>query len=225
MLHLGAAIVATSLSFVHARRLGLGWSGLWKLVRKSTSLALCYVGFCDRYSLVQSIRAGESGFLSAVYDAVTDWNPHPKRTASELRFLVARYSEPDVADAVCDMYRRDISGELGTDGLERGCISTRVIMAHMSVLDAFRRSQSVDVDLLGVYLQVADDILDIDCDTARHQHNCLQGPRRGEYLRMLVTFVDETDLKAIFPRGTILRMILLRCRTKGRRLLAAQGPI
>lgn len=203
---------ALQLSLQYAKDLEIKPSEIFRYLKKSASLAACYAGFAQNLSRDQAAGAGKAAFLSCAYDVVSDWGKSPA-LCSKFEQILNKEVSVDLADMALGLLNRDLNSGLEYDGLERGIVATRFVLEMMGLKEFFR--DKVDVDELGVNLQIVDDVLDYESDIKAGDQNCLTSLKnRYAYLRQLLDFFDEQRIDALFPHAGVLGIAIRRARNK-----------
>lgn len=190
-----------------------------RYLRKAANLAFCYQGFGSTFNFKQAEGAGSAAFLSCAYDVTTDWRGENPKWQTIFEQIVRREAQPLLANEAIDLYRKDKTGALKHDGLERGIVAFRFILEMMGLTEDF--SKKTNIDNLGILLQIVDDVLDYDNDTATGEINCINSPNGRDYLYQLITEMTDRQIKILFPNSRLLFEIIRNARIKARRLLEA----
>lgn len=181
---------------------------------KSVNLALCYYGFAPRFSLSAASGAAKAAFFCCAYDVVTDWRGFEARALKEFgKILRERVPAPETKLAL-DLLDAELTNHLTQDGLSRGPIALQFVCNLMGFPNK--------TESLGVFLQIVDDVLDLEEDIKEKQVNCLLTERREKYLRMFADYPAD-ELSKQFPNGRVLLAVISRARTKAQALLDHSG--
>lgn len=204
---------AEQLSFRYRRVLDVSTAELPRYHAKALNLAWCYVGFRTRLSLDQAVGAGSAGFISAAYDVVTDWKEEGEKDWVEVfRSILLQEATGEQVNLAMDLLQRDVSDDLKDDGLERGAIALEFVLDMMGIKQEL--AKEVDIYDLGLLLQIVDDVLDYEEDSAAGHTNCLTSNGATFYLQRLRTDLTDGRMDALFPRGHFLRKIVKKARVK-----------
>lgn len=189
---------------------------------KSALLALCYAGFALDNSYEEACGAGKAAFLSCAYDVASDWrDKKDPKWEDEFAKIVRAEVSPELAEMAINLYRDDVNGKLKHDGLERGIVALRFVLEMMGLQSAYEKK--IDVNRLGILLQIVDDVLDYEDDIKAGDENCLNSERKNQYLQMLVDEMTDEKIKTLFPHGDILILTINRARTKAEKMLRESG--
>jgi hypothetical protein len=214
-----AAAVAFYRSARYVRRLGIQPFEIRRYLGKAISLSLCYSEIIPDGGFRASVGAGTAAFLCCAYDVVTDWRAFD---CSSFRcfddVLHEVVSEQATRALALDLYDRERNRALDEDGLERGPIALRFILA-LANANPTQESNEFEVIRLGRLLQIVDDVLDYEDDIAHGDLNCLTSPNRARYLRELISDFEPTEVRRAFGgRSSILAGVIEKARLKAARL-------
>lgn len=219
--HSAAFLVALRLSLSYFRMLRVRRSEAARYLRKSVSLAMCYVGFGGRQSLAEAARAGEAGFYCCAYDVVTDWRGFEEESwRIFVKILRKRKVEDKLVALAFKLHQKESDGALADDGLERGSIALRCVLGLMR---SCRKQICADVDKLGLVCQIVDDVLDYEDDLRRGDPNCLQSENRAKYLDLLISTFTPIETTRLFGADAlVLRIAIKTARQKALELRRAE---
>lgn len=217
LIHILSVASALTLSLRYTSTLTISIREMPRYLRKSFTLALCYVGFVSSQNYHQATRAGIAAFLSCTYDVVTDWRGFAENDISKFDALLQRFAPSRLRSIVLELLERDARGELRYDGLERGIVSARCITEIIGSSSHFEAM--ADPEELGMALQVVDDILDYEADIRAGDKNCLTGPHRDQYIRLLMDVFPKAEVTRLFPHGKVLRYVIGRANEKALKLI------
>lgn len=149
--------------------------------------------------------SAKAGFLSAAYDVSTDWNRDINLYKQIFMKIVQEQTSPELWKMALNMFEKDIWGTLDDYWLERGSVSLNLIGKTLGITEEdFIRIHGVDISTMWSYLQIVDDVLDVEEDLDLGQINFLQFPSiREEYLDDFIIFFTEKH----FP-GTFLQFVI-----------------
>lgn len=215
-----AVVCAVLRSIEYCRALGIKRSELWRYLRKSTSLALCYAGFARNGCAGECWRAGEAAFLCCAYDVLTDWRSFDSLLFTEFERILRRVAKDRAAVLLAiTLYHKEQSHGLANDGLERGAIALRFITKLMGS-EAECEAAWGNLDAVGEILQIVDDVLDFEDDLRTGDLNCLTSEARRRHLTLLINGMAMERVKKLFGnRPSVLRSVIQRARTKAEQLL------
>lgn len=191
---------------------------------KAFNLAVCYAGFCPDSSLKRSIKLGTASFVCAAYDVVTDWREFDPflftvlagimddcQLSSKAIFLTTR------------LHLLEVEGRVGDNGLERG----QIAMDFISEVAGLAESLGTDDEMnrLGWFSQIIDDILDLEEDLANHEQNALLSSKRDHYLDAALKF-PWSDYRSKLPHSIVLNSVISSALAKARKLrcVASASP-
>jgi hypothetical protein len=190
---------------------------LSRYVRKGVGLSLCYDELAQPKTVAAAARVGTAGFLCCAYDVVTDWRsfePEARRVFGEI--LEELVSSQMAKSLAVNLYDIEKSGLLGEDGLERGPIALRFVLAVTS--NGATGLPAYEIDQLGRLLQIVDDVLDYEDDVVRGEVNCLTSANRAMYLRDLIGELHPAEVRRLFGRRcVVLAIVIDRARRKAMR--------
>lgn len=217
-----AHVVGRILSMTRQQELGiktLSITDAKRLIRKTDNLTQCYMGFAQNGSDREWQGAAGAAFLCAAYDLLTDWEPYKHNPDNEAIFstFVTRIAPTELASMAIALFQKDREQKLTNDGLERGAVAFRFVIGMMGLESHY--AKLIDLDRLGLLLQIADDILDYDDDVRNGDTNCLVSPRRNDYLHMMVFEMDDVLIHQLFPHGGILAMVLKQARARAKSMI------
>jgi len=175
-------------SFKYRQSLQIHPDEMKRYLKKSFNLGLCYAGFAREPSFSQARGAGKAAFLSCAYDVATDWGK-PESTQTCFEQILHAEVSPDLAVMAMNLLERDKQGVLQYDGLERGIVATHFVLEMMGLKETYARE--IDIDQLGILLQIVDDIMDYEDGVRTGDQNCLTSENRREYLERIVTELDK----------------------------------
>lgn len=177
---------------------------------KSFNLALCYYGLSPKFSFTAVTGAAKAAFFCCAYDVVTDWRgfaaPALKRFENILR---ANVSSLDSKLAL-DLLGTELANQLTHDGLSRGPAALQFVSNLMGL--------HIKTERMGIFLQIVDDVLDVEDDFEEQQANCLFSERRDNYLQIVVDY-PLVELAKSFPNGRVLMTVIRGAKTKAQNLL------
>ncbi len=220
--HITAAVVAGDRAARYGLALGIRRKELWRYLKKSMSLALCYSGFGIRRTVGEARRAGEAGFLCCAYDVITDWRNFDKKGLVAFEsILKERVLQCDVKELAMYLYETERIHKLREDGLTRGAVALRCVLRIMECETEWERLWP-DLDEVGKLCQIVDDVLDYEDDCARGEINCLKSSRIREHLTVLITTFDPSQTRTLFGgRSSVLTVVIERARVKAIGMLAS----
>lgn len=218
--HLVAALSAFTRSIQYAGVLGISKAELVRYVKKSVRLALCYAGFGTPWNLTEGWKAGEAAFLSCAYDVVTDWRYFDGKARRAFESALTDLSRPELRELALTLYDKELTNQLSEDGLERGAIALRFILKTMGC-EAQREAAWGDLNDLGELLQIVDDVLDYEDDSAVGDQNCLRTANRAVYLSQLLEGLSSERTHRLFGHSrSVLILAIAHARKKGAELQA-----
>lgn len=142
---------------------------------KSRNLTLMYLWFLDSKSHTkkQLDWCAVAAFLSCAYDVCTDWWRDDRFRGVFQEILYEQVSN-DLSLLAMNLYDKDVQGKLANDGLERWAITMQFISwcTWISKFD-FQRRFGISIEKMWEYLQMVDDIIDVEEDIAKWEHNFL----------------------------------------------------
>lgn len=204
-------------SIRYRRELDISWRNSGRYYKKSVSLAWCYLGFSVRKTLHEARAAGLAGFLCCAYDVVTDWHHFDQKMLERYRGILCDLVPGELQSMVHILLDRELSCELQFDGLERGVTAFAFITKLMGT-DSFYDSGSRK-HLLGMALQVVDDLLDYQHDVALGEINCLRSERAAQYVSLMKSVLDSDKLPLLFSRSFFLRNAIKKAQKQGQKFL------
>lgn len=215
-----ASVAAVAWTFYYSKRLALRWREAGPLVRKAANLGLCYGAFAEPVSGIRAaLRAGLAAFCCAAYDLVTDGRAFDPASRDAL-FQLMRERVPGWAvDLTADLYAKETSATVATDGLERGVMAVEFITGVVGSRSHF---QSLDLHKLGILCQIVDDVLDEQQDWIRGEANCLHTPRRRQYLETLLSNIPT--LERAFGRNVTMTYVLRQAASRATALIDSSSP-
>lgn len=204
-----SALCATFLGIRFGQDVSIRWSELARFLSKNFSLGLCYGAFVRPATVQGSVAAGRAAYLCCAYDVVTDWRSFSPELRECFEKQLRRLAPKREANLLMDLYWTELRSSLKNDGLERGVIALEVILGLVGSGAYFSQ---FGVHRLGCLLQVLDDVLDLERDTANGETNCLLGPSAAQHL----DFLDENKrgLRALFRKDPPLRSVIERAFRK-----------
>ena len=185
---------------------------------KSARQAACYAGFSQKLSLKQAAGAGKAAFLTCAYDVATDWGKPPGVTGAFIQILDA-VASPHLVQMSLKLMERDLRGELEHDGLERGIVALRFVLEMMGLEEAYK-NKGINIDKLGMDLQIVDDVLDFEEDRISGDTNCLFTPRRDPYLLQMTRDLRQESVASMFPYAGALKIAINNARDIASDMLA-----
>ncbi len=171
---------------------------------KSANLSLCYSAFRNGFDFNQAIGAGTAAFLCSAYDVVTDWRHFDPIRGRVFSGLLARYTTQRLSCLAQSLYDAEMRRELSEDGLERGVVAFRFVIAMMGIEQVTAEEYSIHD--LGRTLQLIDDLLDFESDSKSGDKNCLSSTRSLEFLREGVA-LTQSRLAPFLLRDSILARV------------------
>jgi hypothetical protein len=189
--------------YCYVRGLIFGWLQAGKLVSspkaklknaiKSGNLAICFQGFIPPGSPQCLTPCAEIAALAATFDLMSD--DLSFGTDSEIDFRsLCRATLQGSALSVLErlaIVKRD--KKLKFSGLERGVFAVEIIFAHLGVREYW--GKRLDIQLLGIYTQIADDILDAESDFLSDHLNFLKTLNSDAYLKAYLNWWDNNELR------------------------------
>ena len=211
-----STLSALWMSLRHCRALGIRRGELKRYYLKTLNLALCYRGFVTTRSVSDSMRCGQAAFYCCAYDVITDWRHFDSDRRDWYAKLLRDNLPEKIATLALNLYRDEYENRLKWDGLSRGSVALEFISRLIGNFDELDRQ--MNVERLGILLQIVDDVLDIEDDIRENSINCLLSPARYRYLRMLDAF-DFTGLASTLPYARILVTVCQAAQNRARQLL------
>lgn len=218
--HIIAALAALIRSVQYASVLGISKGERFRYVKKSIRLALCYAGFGTPWNVMEAWKAGEAAFLSCAYDVVTDWRHFDRKAWSAFESVLTDLSQAELRELALTLYDKELKNQLTEDGLERGDIALRFILKTMGC-ETQREAVWGDLSELGQLLQIVDDVLDYEDDTAVGDLNCLRTANKDLYLSRLLDRLNSEKTHRLFGHSrSVLVVAIAQARKKATKLLA-----
>ena len=210
------SIVHTAyLSLRHSRRLHLNTGEFCTLLRKSANLSLCYRGFSFKSDIRTATGISHSAFCCSAYDLVTDGRDFDKASIDQFESILSDLVNPDLQNLALTLIEKEVGRELGDDGLSRGIDALQFVLRCVGSECEF--SRYFDVTNIGILMQIVDDVLDLEEDTATGDLNCLNTARRDGYLNQLLAF-NVNDFSMHLPHAFVLVSVIRRAQHKAMRL-------
>ena len=217
--HLVAVLSSFLRSLQYAGALQISRSERVSYTKKSIRLALCYAGFGTPWNLKEAWKAGEAAFLSCAYDVATDWRHFDKEARSAFEMILSNLSNVELQILAMTLYDKDSKNQLSGDGLERGAIALEFILKTMEC-EKQRAARWGDLIKLGELLQIVDDVLDYEDDTAAGDQNCLTSTNRVAYLNQLCLALNRENSQRLFGSRSVLVFAIAQARKKATILLS-----
>jgi 4-hydroxybenzoate polyprenyltransferase len=188
---------------------------------KTNRLYLSLLAFTDKSRPVEQLRqAMICAVLTAVYDYDTDWVGGNRNGANFLPLLDRLVVSQKARDAACKLFKKDTANALSADGLERGSTALRF---YWFVIDAkwMRHYLPEEIDAFGRFLQIVDDLLDLENDRAANDKNCfLLGGNTREYARQAHGFLESEFFTALAENSRVYKVIKKKVAAKLQRFSA-----
>ena len=149
---------------------------------KSKNLSLMYLWFLDskNYTQEQIEWCIKAAFLSCAYDVCTDWW---KWEEFKEKFEIILWNEVSVElkNIAMNLFNRDVSDELEDDWLDRWSVTVEFIWWCTWISDSnFIKQYWVSLNEMWRYLQMVDDIMDVEEDFDELEHNFLSNKETRE---------------------------------------------
>ena len=218
--HLIAVFSAFLRSLQYAGALRISRSERVSYTKKCIRLALCYAGFGTPWSLKEAWKAGEAAFLSCAYDVATDWRHFDEEARGAFERILINLSRVELRILAMALYEKDAKNQLSEDGLERGAIALEFILKTMECQQE-RAAKWGDLIKLGELLQIVDDVLDYEDDTAAGDQNCLSTANRVGYLKQLCHALSRENSQRLFGSRSVLVFAIAQARKKATVLLSS----
>lgn len=217
--HMVAALSAFLRSLQYGGALRISRSERVSYTKKCIRLALCYAGFGTPWNLKEAWKAGEAAFLSCAYDVATDWRHFDRQARDSFERILTNLSNAELRKLAMTLYDKDLNNELSGDGLERGAVALEFILKTMECEEQ-RAKKWGDLIRLGELLQIVDDVLDYEDDTAAGDLNCLTTTNRVAYLKQLCHTLNRENSQRLFGSRSVLVFAVAQAREKASKLLS-----
>lgn len=179
---------------------------IWKkYIFKSFNLSLCYCDFSLQQNFKQSIKSGEIGFACSIYDYVTEHLDFNAVEFESYKTLLTKYFCSELINIVDELYSKEHHNCLAKDGLERGSLAFRFVIGHLDAEAEWTNGNDDSLDLIGLKLQVLDDLLDLEEDSKLSHINCFLIDYE-KYKKCSVNFIQDIGQYEHFRKKEALMM-------------------
>jgi hypothetical protein len=159
---------------------------------KAGNLSACFLGFCSANDDRNSRRSAELGLLAALFDLCSDQLAYEKSALDRFNQFADCILDRSPAEILRDLMDKKMRKALRNDGLDRGVGAFRVVLKHLQT-EAFWEKR-INVDDVGLILQIVDDVLDRSHDRRRGELNFLEHRNAANYLQRLQSWPYLKDL-------------------------------
>lgn len=189
----------------------------FRLLFKSVNLSLCYIGFQTRMRLSSSFRAAKAAAFCAAYDHATDDAGYSFDAHQNFFHFAQKHLDTACLVKTQMLYAKELEGRLERDGLVRGSVALELILRVMGVEQSF--CQHLSIECVGEFLQIVDDLIDLEHDTRFSETNCILSQSYAFWLNKSATFNWDAVEKHL-TCTIVLSMVVRKAQEKARELLA-----
>ena len=185
---------------------------------KSKNLSLMYLWFLDpeNYTDEQLDWCVKAGFLSCAYDVCSDWWKWEWFDQKFDTILQGEVSE-DLQSLAMDLFNKDVKNNLKDDWLDRWSVTMQFIWWCTGITNQdFIDMHWMWLDEMWRYLQMVDDIMDVEEDFDELEHNFLWNKAtREKNLEDFISFFE----KQYFHKQSLLQIWINLSIKKAKKIL------
>jgi hypothetical protein len=191
--------------------------------KKVLNLSMCYIAFERDATWRQAKLCVHCGLACAIYDVLSDWREMSIVNCGRMEQILRKMFDSTLVSIATKLYQKEMDGCVANDGLERGVDSLEFILGVLKSKDRVRKV--FDLQLLGMALQVVDDVLDIEDDLLSGDLNCLLADGKDDYLRLMFDQLSGRRLQFLSDHAPVFHAAVRKALQKAESIISGEYRI